>query len=94
MIMVIRDAVETLLSSSQFELLNQAVLPERLKIAIDCAEANPGQPPANEFINFAGRWVLAVSLQLLQNHLALPRYSQLRIRHDRRCPKSVADVSN
>lgn len=75
MIVVIRSTIETLLSSPQFELLNQAVLSEHLKIAIDRAETNPRQPPANEFIDFAGRRVQAAPLQLLQNHLALPGYS-------------------
>jgi hypothetical protein len=75
MIVVIRNTIETLLSSPQFELLNQAVLSEHLKIAIDRAETNPGQSPANEFIDLAGRRMSAVSLQLFQNHLALPGYS-------------------
>lgn len=85
MIMKVCDAVETLLSPSQFELLKQPMFSEHLEIAVHRAETNPGQPPANKLIDFARGRMPAVSSKLLQNRPALPRYSQLHIGHDLQC---------
>jgi hypothetical protein len=66
-------SVESGLAAREIELLNRARPSQHLQIAIHRAQTNFGYPASDNLVKARGRGMTLELLELLQNHLPLPR---------------------
>jgi len=74
MVMTADSSVETGLAAGKIQLLDLAQPGEQFQIAIDSAQADVGQPAADNCVQRGGRRVGMELLEFPQNHLPLSAY--------------------